>query len=216
MKKIWTEQEISLLKEYYSTAPISVLLSKINRTSQAIYYKAHMLGIKSYAVSEKSCSKESCIRSAKEPGAGNGMCRLHWQRAYKQLPGVKERYASCARKFNSTTKGQYNSIKFEAKRRGIEFFITLEEYIDLRKRFNDKCFYHGGDIVHNGGCLDRVDNATGYKVDNCVLCCGYCNRLKGDNLTLDETKVLISALKRLRNTEDIWSEVNKIGVSNRR
>jgi hypothetical protein len=33
-----------------------------------------------------------------------------------------------------------------------------------------------GDLAYNG--IDRVDNKKGYTEENCVSCCGLCNRMK--------------------------------------
>jgi hypothetical protein len=37
-------------------------------------------------------------------------------------------------------------------------------------------YYNTGVFVYNG--IDRKDNKAGYTTENCVPCCGYCNKLK--------------------------------------
>jgi hypothetical protein len=77
-----------------------------------------------------------------------------------------------------------------AKKRGIEFLLTIDEAESL---FTGICYYckklpsmvdrsnkdkvEGYSIfIHNG--IDRVDNSRGYSTDNCVSCCKKCNNLK--------------------------------------
>lgn len=80
----------------------------------------------------------------------------------------------------------YRNYRYSAKKRGIEFYITYEEATTL---FKKRCHYCGnrpsqkvpkdyqGNHVYNG--IDRVDNAGPYSIENCVPCCGMCNRAKG-------------------------------------
>ena len=48
---------------------------------------------------------------------------------------------------------------------------------------------------HTGYNLDRKNNALGYSVDNCVVCCGSCNRTKGDRYTYEEFLILSHGLR---------------------
>lgn len=68
-----------------------------------------------------------------------------------------------------------------ARRRSLEFNLSVSE---LEILFTSNCFYcksapkeDNRGLVRNG--VDRMDNAEGYTVDNCVACCKVCNRLKG-------------------------------------
>lgn len=81
-----------------------------------------------------------------------------------------------------------------AKRRNISFVLTEEEFKSLTLL---PCFYCGkepsqiyksnkygnGNYIYNG--IDRVNNSLGYILDNCVPCCGICNRAK-DVMTKEE------------------------------
>jgi hypothetical protein len=62
-----------------------------------------------------------------------------------------------------------------------EWKLTLEQ---CRKLFTDNCYYCGSaameGLLLNG--IDRKDSLQGYLVDNCVSCCGMCNRMKLDEL----------------------------------
>ena len=93
----------------------------------------------------------------------------------------------------------YNVCKHGARQRNIKFELSKEEHRFIVTR---PCFYCGqqpelhnsykrkdgtarikslcgsdrADIYANG--VDRVDNAKGYTLDNCVSCCSNCNRCK--------------------------------------
>lgn len=77
--------------------------------------------------------------------------------------------------------------KHSAEKRKHFFNISLEEFSFITKQ---NCYYCGskpkpmgllrlnGLYVMNG--IDRVDNNTGYVLDNCVPCCKDCNYAKRD------------------------------------
>jgi transposase len=78
-----------------------------------------------------------------------------------------------------------NRYEYQAKKRGLCFNLTLEQFIILIRR---DCYYCGRSpgrqwctsrkrsIIAWG--IDRVENTIGYQLDNCVTCCGTCNRMK--------------------------------------
>jgi hypothetical protein len=63
-----------------------------------------------------------------------------------------------------------------------------------------------GDTGYN---LDRKNNSLGYSVENCVVCCGDCNKLKGDRFTYEEMLLLSPALK------EIFIRKHKVSVLNK-
>lgn len=85
-----------------------------------------------------------------------------------------------------------------AKVKGIEFNLSLEEYISFHHL---PCHYcgnvncntyrlsawskHRPAYRYNG--IDRIDSKMGYTLDNCVPCCGICNKMK---LTMTEDEFL--------------------------
>lgn len=99
----------------------------------------------------------------------------------------------CAQKLNQLPTGEgafnqmMNGYKQMAKARGLPFEITKEEFKALTKR---NCHYcgvapsqvyrrkFGTTYTYNG--VDRVDSSQGYKVSNCVPCCGVHNLMKLD------------------------------------
>lgn len=81
-----------------------------------------------------------------------------------------------------------------AKRRGIPWDISLEDYLPLISR---PCHYCGGPLAPTGGGLDRMDNEGTYSIDNVVPCCRGCNTVKGERFTYDEMLLLAPALQRI-------------------
>lgn len=99
--------------------------------------------------------------------------------------------------FNKTTKTKvaYNtfsavwqSYKKGAKDRGLEYNLSKKIFYDLTQ---GNCYYCGtapkqerkprckgklNSYIYNG--IDRKDSVLGYTVENCVPCCGICNKMK--------------------------------------
>lgn len=80
---------------------------------------------------------------------------------------------------------------YDAKRRGLDFALTREEFDDL---ISKKCHYCGGlpsnlkstrTLKRSYNGIDRMNNKLGYAIANCVSCCYQCNWAKG-NMSLDE------------------------------
>lgn len=78
--------------------------------------------------------------------------------------------------------------KYEAhaRYRNLEFNLSSNQFNNLTKQ---TCYYCGKEpfqVVNLRGCngtytyngIDRLDNTRGYTIDNCVPCCGTCNKAK--------------------------------------
>jgi hypothetical protein len=95
----------------------------------------------------------------------------------------------------------YGSYAWEAKERGIGFYLTKDEFRVLTKQCCVYCgqeplrSYHAnecvGEYLFNG--VDRVDNGKDYIIDNCVASCKTCNYWKRD-MTVEE---FLSHVKRI-------------------
>lgn len=88
------------------------------------------------------------------------------------------------------------SYKRRASKRGYTWALDREEFIILTSSFcrfcgieplqvsisHDPTLSEAGKqnskYIYNG--IDRWDNTKGYSLDNCVPCCGECNRMKSD------------------------------------
>jgi hypothetical protein len=87
----------------------------------------------------------------------------------------------------------YGNYRNSATLRGFNFDLSKEDFKILtsgnceycndipRKRIKNgrKTSLHISFYTYNG--IDRVDNARGYSVDNCVPCCSMCNKMKRAN-----------------------------------
>ena len=93
------------------------------------------------------------------------------------------------------------SYKRHAKRRGLEYNLTEEQFSEITKKdchycgakpnnIKNNCHYNGK-YIYNG--LDRIDNKKGYMIDNVVPCCKRCNTAK-NNSTLQEFRDWIKRL----------------------
>jgi hypothetical protein len=117
-----------------------------------------------------------------------------WVRAAELLNGHTKSCGCYQKKFNKKDFGVsaftnlYNKYKCSARYRNLEFNLSKEEFTSLTKQ---KCYYCGiepkqsietvcknGNYIFNG--VDRIDNSKGYTLDNCVPCCGICNKAKRD------------------------------------
>jgi hypothetical protein len=100
---------------------------------------------------------------------------------YRSVKGVKR----SADGHSATTK-LFTAYKIAAKRRGLEFSLSREQFVTICKskchycgcepyqvRHEDKC---GDEFIYNG--IDRVNNDLGYIMGNVVAACGVCNCMK--------------------------------------
>jgi hypothetical protein len=101
-------------------------------------------------------------------------------------------------KNSSTEEGRYIHAQAVAKNRKKAWLINKEDYIYLIRQ---PCFYCNDllDSTNKTGIrLDRLDNSKGYIIGNIISCCTFCNYLRGDLLTPDETKALVNLLISMR------------------
>lgn len=72
--------------------------------------------------------------------------------------------------------------------------ITKKDYIILIRK---NCFYCNNELGKHKTCgvgLDRIDNKRGYDLDNVISCCGICNSIRNDFLTVEETTIAVRAI----------------------
>ncbi len=87
-----------------------------------------------------------------------------------------------------------------ARQRRLNVSILYEDFIGFTKQ--TECHYCSGPIDwepygtyrYN---LDRKDNALGYALDNLVVCCYLCNRIKGNKLSYAEMLQLGPVLRQI-------------------
>lgn len=112
------------------------------------------------------------------------LCRNIEGKKYKSQSHVKER---CKQQYQEnkeqirdrlniyywTLVSQYHGYKKRAKEKSIVFELSKDECSNF---YNTNCYYCGDFYLGLG--IDRVDNSLGYKLDNVVSCCKWCNYAK--------------------------------------
>ena len=90
---------------------------------------------------------------------------------------------------------RYCEYRCNAKSRGIDFNLTVEEFSSLQDK---ECHYCGlysseWDPRSRGNGVDRKNSKVGYEINNCVPCCSKCNFVK-NSMPYD---AFISYIKRI-------------------
>jgi len=92
-------------------------------------------------------------------------------------------------------------LKRNAKDRNKKFNLSFEEFCKIRTYKKEKCFYCG---TNRGPfSIERLDNAKGYSVSNCVVACWRCNKMKSKDYTMKEMKILGRALRKIDKMRNI-------------
>jgi hypothetical protein len=100
----------------------------------------------------------------------------------------------------------YKRLLLNATAKHIPVDITYEDFLNFTQIPN--CHYCDEPIFwckftskHNYGTsynLDRIDNKKGYILNNCVVCCTFCNYVKKDQFSYQEFLLLIPVLKQIK------------------
>ena len=118
---------------------------------------------------------------------------------YRQRPQYKSYTKKYNQKRRSDPKQRFNISKSKAKQRDLCWNINLDQFTDL---INKPCYYCGISLINfTNSSLDRINNDLGYLVDNVLPCCGDCNKIRQDKLTVDEMKVAMEAILNYRNSK---------------
>jgi len=102
----------------------------------------------------------------------------YYKKWIKENKGYRRKYYESNRDYflkrqwiyDNTLKGCFSTYKKSAKRRDLDFKITIDYF---KKFWKKSCSYCGGEIKSIG--LDRIDNNKGYIVGNLCSCCYICN-----------------------------------------
>lgn len=159
-----------------------------------------------------TCSIELCEKSV----YCKQLCRNHYEQLWKAENKTKRaailekyhkssKYKNTSLKYRETPKGRLAYLKTHVKHRKLECSLTVPEYAEIIK---SNCYYCGCNIFNSsyGYGLDRIDNSKGYEINNVLPCCGECNKLRMDRLSVEETIEVVKLLKKLRNKDNIWYE----------
>ena len=132
--------------------------------------------------------------------------RKYERERYQNDPEVKRRHKENSRRWDLENPqrvrdnskkpvGRFSHAKSTARRRGLEWKIEKQDYINLVVQ---PCHYCSEITVNYGIGLDRTDNSKGYEIGNVVPCCGPCNQMRGVHMTVEEMKEVAKLLKKLR------------------
>lgn len=152
----------------------------------------------------KRFNKWSVIGPSKTVKTPGGQTKTYWQAKCDcgkvkyvyaaSLVSGKSKSCNCIKKGtygHSARRNMFSNYFCKARRRGVAFEITEEQFYDLTQK---DCYYCGkspsniskneylnGEYVYSG--LDRVDNSKGYSIGNIVPSCKNCNKAKLDLTT---------------------------------
>lgn len=105
------------------------------------------------------------------------------------------------RTYVTNPKTRFLSSKKQASKRKLSWELIYEEYLEL---VNTKCHYCCDTLLNKtGSSLDRIDNDKGYIKSNVLPCCGTCNVIRGDNLSVEEMEIAMKAVLELRNKKGL-------------
>lgn len=146
----------------------------------------------------KVCGRKFRVRSdgLHSNKVGCSKCMGIWRkRHFEELDSKKE--------IPKDIRTKYSHFRNNAILRGINFELTKEQVLSLCEK---PCFYCG-----KQRCLgvDRIDNSKGYTIDNCVPCCGCCNKMKMDlelNFFLSQIKKIYNNINTIKSSSTISKE----------
>jgi hypothetical protein len=111
---------------------------------------------------------------------------------------MKEYMKEYISKYEKLPKRRFASTKWQARKRELEFSISLEEFIVETEKPCEYCNnLLGKKSVYASG-LDRKDNNKGYTIDNVCSCCWVCNSIKGEHLSFEEMKEVVKLIINMR------------------
>jgi hypothetical protein len=113
----------------------------------------------------------------------------------------KNKKLSIAEQKVKRSKMLISSYRYRDKKRfNKEIDLDVDWFID--NIFNSKCIYCGESNWRKLGC-DRIDNNKPHTKDNVVCCCSTCNRMRGDDFTIDEFLRIGKLIKEIYNQRKI-------------
>ena len=105
-------------------------------------------------------------------------------KAYQLKRQQTQEYKKSLAKWAQSPKGRYSVYKRGAKKRGLPFELTMEQFMMF---WNKPCRYCGKKI--DGIGIDRMENDKGYVIGNVTACCTEHNIAKQD---MDEHQFIAS------------------------
>lgn len=115
----------------------------------------------------------------------------------RSRPGGRDyRCSECnsKRKNHKAVNGRFSNGKTQARRKGVPWTLTIDEYSELIKR---PCHYCNRSLNPTGSGLDRISNNKnfGYTSTNVVPCCAVCNIIKSNHFSHEEMMELSESIR---------------------
>jgi hypothetical protein len=96
----------------------------------------------------------------------------------------------------NTPEFRFSVLKSKCSYYKYDLDLTIDDCVALWAK---GCFYCKKDVsMVSGIALDRINNERGYTKDNVLPCCGICNLIRGDNLTVNEMEIAMWAIIEFR------------------
>jgi hypothetical protein len=149
-----------------------------NRESKKLYmrrYRATKTGkdyMKRYREKNKEKAQKYNKEYSKKYREENRERILMMDKIYREEN--KERIRDSQKLWSQSRRGRYSTYIRGAEARGINFELTMDEFLLF---WQLPCIYCQEEITTIG--LDRVNNSAGYELSNIDPCCYDCNKMKG-------------------------------------
>lgn len=135
--------------------------------------------------------------------------KLHSVQGYQK--DNRERFLQTQRtrhsknKLCKPTNAMYTGIKSRAKKKNIEFNLSLEDIVipKVCPVLGIEIFYGESGCSPNSPSVDRIDNNKGYTKDNIIVISNRANFIKRD-ATLDELEKIVSFYKEMKNVNNVF------------
>lgn len=101
------------------------------------------------------------------------------------------------RKRTTDPRKRYTRLVADCKKDNRELNISIEQFVELVNKNCNYCFKSLKE--QKGRSLDRIDNNKDYLLDNVLPCCGDCNLIRGNRLTVKEMEIAMKAVLEYRN-----------------
>ena len=124
-----------------------------------------------------------------------------WTRLYRRLRWALGNEND--RSSNISPSAKLARLRLSAKQRELEVTLTRADYEALLE--GNSCVYCGAAPPESGHGVDRKDARRGYTLDNVVLACDACNRIKADIFSFEQMLEIGGLLRRWR-TEGRWTD----------
>lgn len=108
----------------------------------------------------------------------------------------KDVILSYQKSIRHTPKRKYGQAVKSARDRNLIWDIDFTSYVEI---ISNPCHYCGDSLEKFGGSsLDRMNNLVGYTLTNVLPCCGSCNNIRNNFLTVKEMEVAMTAVVQFR------------------